>query len=100
MSDSPTGSATVIGNPTPSLRADGSCLSGTLRSLGRGAKPMSSASVEKIKADALALLGKVVGVYAQDIADGEGRCGWLGARFRGRAREGVHGPSLRADPER
>lgn len=32
---------------------------------------MSAASIDKIKIDALALLGKVVGVYARDIVQGE-----------------------------
>src|SRR5450432_4675539 len=71
MSDGPAGSATVLGASTPSLRSDGPCLSGTLRSLLGGPKPMFAASIDKIKIDALALLGKVVGVYARDIVQGE-----------------------------
>jgi hypothetical protein len=65
------GSATVLGKSAPRLRSDGQCLTGTLRSLGSGADPMSPSSLEKIKADALALMGKVVAVYADNIADGE-----------------------------
>ncbi len=53
------------------LCSNGPCLSGTLRSLGSGAKPMSPASLEKIKADALALLSRIVVVYANNVAAGE-----------------------------
>ena len=71
MSDSPMDFATVLGNTTPTLRSDGPCFAGTLRSLGSGANPMSAASLDKLKANALALLAKLVAVYAADIAGGE-----------------------------
>lgn len=71
MTDAALGSLTVLGSSSPSLRSDGSCLTGTLRSLGSGARPMSTTSIEKIKADALELLGKVVVAYTHDVAVGE-----------------------------
>lgn len=65
------GSVTVLGAPTPTLRTDGSCLTGTLRSLGSGPDAMSEAALVRIKDDALKLLGTIVGLYARDVAAGE-----------------------------
>ena len=47
---------------------------------------MSAASLEKIRADALALLGKVVGAYARDIG-----CGEVGADGSARATDSTPG---------
>jgi hypothetical protein len=87
MSEPNSGSATVVGQHAanaPALRADGPCLIGTLDALGNGSKPMSAASISKIRRDALDLLGRIVGVYAQDIAKGE-----VGADGSGKAGEGA-----------
>lgn len=65
------GTATTVGASTPTLQSDGPCLTGTLRSLGTAAKPMSQPVLDKIKHDALDLLGRVVSVYGRDIATGE-----------------------------
>ncbi|CAN5215775.1 hypothetical protein BH09MYX1_BH09MYX1_09330 [soil metagenome] len=65
MSES-AGSATIVGAPTPTLRADGPCLTGTLAAL-----PMPAAAIDKIRADALDLLSRIVSVYSVEIATGE-----------------------------
>ncbi len=83
MSDSsPAGTATVLNAPTPSLRVDGPCLAGTLKALetGVGAKPMRPAALERVRKDALKLLGRIVGAYANEVAAGE-----VGADGSGRA---------------
>lgn len=76
MGENSTGTATVNGAPTPTLRADGPCLTGTLRAL-----PMAQAAIDKIRSDALDLLARIVSVYATEIAtdevgaDGSGKAG-------------------------
>lgn len=73
MSEELIGTASVLGVGPPSLIADGPCLTGTLAAL-----PMSSDAVDKIRADALDLLGRIVGVYASEIASGEVGAGGSG----------------------
>lgn len=83
MSEDPSGFATVVGATSPSLRADGPCLVGTLRGLS-----MPQEAIEKIRHDALDLLSRIVSVYSTEIASGE-----VGADGSGKA-----GPSVASKP--
>jgi hypothetical protein len=60
------GTATLSGATTPPIRVDGPCLAGTLAGL-----TMPPESIQKIRADALDLLSRVVAVYEQEIGPGE-----------------------------
>ncbi|WP_083458149.1 Z1 domain-containing protein [Sandaracinus amylolyticus] len=71
MSTGPVGIAKLATAPAPVLRGDGACLNGTLQALGAGPKPMSGAALDKIRQDALALLGRVVQTYEAEVAPGE-----------------------------
>jgi len=84
MLDATTGSATVLTGTAPTLIGDGPCLSGTLRALGLGQKPMSSTSLDRIRVDGMALLAKVASVYVKEIAPGG-----IGADGSARAAESV-----------
>lgn len=81
MSEDPSGVATIVGTTPPSLRADGPCLTGTLRGLS-----MPQEAIDKIRHDALDLLARIVTVYANEIATGE-----VGADGSGRASPAVPG---------
>jgi hypothetical protein len=74
--ENPMGTATVTRGGSPTLRVDGPCLTGTLAGLS-----MPPGALEKIKADALDLLSRVVAAYAAEIADGE--VGALGSGLAG-----------------
>jgi hypothetical protein len=63
--------ARVAGTNPPVLNTDGPCLAGTLATLGTGTKALSAASLTKIRADALELLGLVVSQYESEVARGE-----------------------------
>jgi hypothetical protein len=58
----PDGTAKVLGKPGVEMVTDGPCLTGTLLQLeaGVGAKPMPRAALAKVRADALALMSKVI----------------------------------------
>jgi hypothetical protein len=62
------GSATVVGGTKAAMVTDGDCLTGTLENLRQGysSKPMPEVALQKIKADALALLEEVVKAYSAD----------------------------------
>ena len=67
MSTDAPGTATIASSVAlPSIRADGPCLTGTLRGLS-----MPLVAIEKIKSDALDLLARIVSVYSSEIASGE-----------------------------
>lgn len=69
----PDGTAKVLGKPGVEMVTDGPCLTGTLLQLeaGVGAKPMPRAALAKVRADALALMSKVIDAYATHVATGE-----------------------------
>lgn len=69
----PEGTAKIVSQSTVEMVTDGPCLSGTLEQLEAGvaAKPMPSAALTKVKADALGLLSKVLTAYASKVAPGE-----------------------------
>lgn len=68
------GSATIVTAAAPvSMVLDGACLVGTLEQLesGAGAKPMAKSALERVRASALDLLGKVINAYSTQVAEGE-----------------------------
>src|SRR5258708_36286752 len=70
MSD---GTARVVDGSLIDMVTDGPCLTGTLDQLevGVGARPMPRQALVKVRADALALMSKVLSAYARDVALGE-----------------------------
>jgi hypothetical protein len=80
------GSATVAGGQPASIRTNGPCLEGTLKSLeaGVGAKPMPASALAKVRSDGLDLLERIVTAYSTEIAAGE-----VGVGGAGRADETI-----------
>ena len=69
----PEGTAKIVDGERVEMVIDGSCLTGTLEQLenGVGAKPMPRQALVKVRADALALMDKVLAAYATGVALGE-----------------------------
>lgn len=69
----PEGTAKIVDGERVEMVIDGSCLKGTLEQLenGVGAKPMPRQALVKVRADALALMDKVLAAYATGVASGE-----------------------------
>jgi hypothetical protein len=67
------GTAKIVDKGTVEMVVDGPCLAGTLDQLeqGVGAKPMRREALTRVRADALALLEKVLDAYASGVAPGE-----------------------------
>lgn len=82
MPESYVGTANLAGANVPTLCVDGPCLTGTLANL------KIPGAVEKIRADALDLLSRIVAAYEREIATGE-----VGANGTAKA-----GPSIPSKP--
>ena len=70
----PEASATIAGNKAPEIVVDGECLRGTLENLREGAagsRPMTEATLAKVRTDALELLGMVLTAYEARVSPGE-----------------------------
>lgn len=69
----PEGTAKIVNLEHVDMLIDGPCLTGTLEQLqlGVGAKPMHRQALIKVRADALALLDKVLAAYTTEVASGE-----------------------------
>src|SRR5262245_19027208 len=67
------GGARIVGKGSVDMVTEGPCLLGTLDQLeaGVGARPMKREALGKVRADALALLAKVLEAYESGIAQGE-----------------------------
>lgn len=74
----PDGTAKIVTPEAVEMVTDGPCLTGTLEQLQQGVatRPMPTASIAKVRSDALALLAKVLEAYSSNVAPGEvGRSG-------------------------
>ena len=76
------GTAKILDKGQVEMIVDGPCLAGTLDQLeqGVGAKPMRREALTRVRADALALLEKVLDAYTTGVAPGE-----VGMKGSGRA---------------